>query len=458
MKNVLDSMRGLIVDSDTGFLRNVGGQMGSTMNPFFASSYAQAESILSNHAAQLGFILLNPSFLPPNGIELIKVSHAKRPNLPVYLIHDQSPCFAPEELKRLAILGSLTKKQVPAFCLSAHEKIHQIAGSFPQSFTPSMAEMLPETSQDGKKYFPVPITNFLLSGPSFFDVYVKVGSKNFVKILSANDTFTVDRIRGYADKGATHFYLSLPSFERCLTYVDMISEAIAYKDTVSVEMKISQFLDRTQKICSQIYSRKTDAEVVDKISEFSMFMKIFLTQIETNHEHVVHLVKDKLHLYQHSVGVLMVMTFLCKHMEIQSDAAFRSVGLAALLHDIGLTQMPEHYHTEDPSKLTPEELEKFKTHPEVGAALLQQVDGVDPIIVEAVRNHHIRRNGSGFPKGSKSASRLAEMIGISDEFVRLLTQKQSQPTLDPLYHMQAAVLDAFSFPVSDAFSKTFLGR
>jgi diguanylate cyclase (GGDEF)-like protein/putative nucleotidyltransferase with HDIG domain len=72
---------------------------------------------------------------------------------------------------------------------------------------------------------------------------------------------------------------------------------------------------------------------------------------------------------------------------------------ASLLHDIGKLAVPEHIISK-PGKLSPEEFEKMKIHPIVGAEILKQVKfpyPVEPI----VRSHHEKWNGTGYPDGLK---------------------------------------------------------
>ncbi len=72
---------------------------------------------------------------------------------------------------------------------------------------------------------------------------------------------------------------------------------------------------------------------------------------------------------------------------------------AALLHDIGKLAVPE-YIISKPGKLTPEEFEKMKIHPVVGAEILERVAFPYPV-VPVVRAHHERWDGSGYPDGLK---------------------------------------------------------
>src|SRR3954463_2113965 len=80
-----------------------------------------------------------------------------------------------------------------------------------------------------------------------------------------------------------------------------------------------------------------------------------------------------------------------------SDDEKEALQAASVLHDIGKLAVPEHIISK-PGKLTPEEFEKMKIHPIVGAEILEQVDFPYPV-VPIVRAHHEKWDGSGYPLG-----------------------------------------------------------
>ncbi|MFN7996112.1 MAG: diguanylate cyclase [Bryobacteraceae bacterium] len=80
-----------------------------------------------------------------------------------------------------------------------------------------------------------------------------------------------------------------------------------------------------------------------------------------------------------------------------SGAELEALRAAAILHDIGNLAVPEHIVSK-PGKLTPEEFEKMKVHPVVGAAILERVQFPYPV-ASTVRYHHERWDGSGYPEG-----------------------------------------------------------
>jgi diguanylate cyclase (GGDEF)-like protein/putative nucleotidyltransferase with HDIG domain len=79
------------------------------------------------------------------------------------------------------------------------------------------------------------------------------------------------------------------------------------------------------------------------------------------------------------------------------EEQLEAVRAAALLHDIGKLAVPEHIISK-PGRLTPEEFEKMKIHPVVGAEILDRVQFPYPV-VPIVRHHHEKWDGAGYPDG-----------------------------------------------------------
>jgi putative nucleotidyltransferase with HDIG domain len=82
-----------------------------------------------------------------------------------------------------------------------------------------------------------------------------------------------------------------------------------------------------------------------------------------------------------------------------TELELEALRVASVLHDIGKLAVPE-YIISKPGKLTPEEFEKMKVHPVVGAEILERVEFPYPV-VPIVRAHHEKWDGNGYPYGLK---------------------------------------------------------
>ncbi|MDE3197566.1 MAG: diguanylate cyclase [Acidobacteriota bacterium] len=113
---------------------------------------------------------------------------------------------------------------------------------------------------------------------------------------------------------------------------------------------------------------------------------------------------------------------------------------AALLHDIGKLAVPEHIISK-PGKLTPEEFEKMKIHPIVGAEILEEVKFPKPV-VPIVRAHHEKWDGSGYPYGlsGETIPMGARILSAVDCLDALASDRQYRKAM-PLDEAMNIVID-----------------
>jgi diguanylate cyclase (GGDEF)-like protein/putative nucleotidyltransferase with HDIG domain len=113
---------------------------------------------------------------------------------------------------------------------------------------------------------------------------------------------------------------------------------------------------------------------------------------------------------------------------------------AALLHDIGKLAIPEHIVSK-PGRLTPEEFEKMKIHPLVGADILERVRFPYPV-VPIVRAHHEKYDGSGYPLGLRGEDIPigARILAAVDFLDALASDRQYRRAL-PLDEAMARLTD-----------------
>ena len=141
--------------------------------------------------------------------------------------------------------------------------------------------------------------------------------------------------------------------------------------------------------------------------------------------------------------------------ELQLDA----LRAAALLHDIGKLAVPEHIISK-PGKLTPEEFEKMKIHPTVGAQILERVQFPYPV-VPIVLTHHEKWDGTGYPRGLKGeeiplGARILSAVDCLDALASHRQYRRAYPLSEAMAMVEADAGKSFDPRVVDILKRRYV--
>jgi diguanylate cyclase (GGDEF)-like protein/PAS domain S-box-containing protein len=117
----------------------------------------------------------------------------------------------------------------------------------------------------------------------------------------------------------------------------------------------------------------------------------------------------------HTMRITQSSKALGSRLELRKDQ-LDELELLSLLHDIGKIGIPE-YILDKPAKLSHEEWEIIKTHPEIGYRIAKSTPALEHI-AEYILAHHEKYDGSGYPNGLKAREipYLGRIINVVDSF------------------------------------------
>jgi len=103
------------------------------------------------------------------------------------------------------------------------------------------------------------------------------------------------------------------------------------------------------------------------------------------------------------------------------------VGIGGLFHDVGKLALSDRIFTNREPRLSGELKQEVRCHPLIGAALLKDIDFLEPV-VDLVLFHHEREDGKGYPFGltGREIPPGAKIISISDCFDAVTTDRPYQ--------------------------------
>ncbi|MFA7324268.1 MAG: HD-GYP domain-containing protein [Candidatus Nanopelagicales bacterium] len=139
------------------------------------------------------------------------------------------------------------------------------------------------------------------------------------------------------------------------------------------------------------------------------------------------------------------------------DKAIEGVRLAASIHDIGKVAIPSEILTK-PARLNDIEMALMRTHSEIGAGVLRQIEFPWPI-ADMIHQHHERLDGSGYPQGLSGDGIIpgARVLMVADVAEAMIHARPYRSGLG----LEAAIAEltrgrgtAYDAKVVDAFMST----
>lgn len=113
-------------------------------------------------------------------------------------------------------------------------------------------------------------------------------------------------------------------------------------------------------------------------------------------------------IYEHSLSLCTLAVVTACKMKLSKDKV-HDIGVACLLHDLGLRYLTIEYENQDLSLLSPADLTEYKKHPIYGYSVLKNETWISETSKNIILYHHERRDGSGYPL---KATRIPTEIGI----------------------------------------------
>lgn len=159
----------------------------------------------------------------------------------------------------------------------------------------------------------------------------------------------------------------------------------------------------------------------------------------------------------HSIRVAKYATFIAREMDM-SKSDVEDIWVAGVLHDIGKIGISDSILNKK-DKLTNEEYQLVRQHPTIAYKIISNI-GLNQGIMEAVKHHHERYDGRGYPDGlqGENIDILSSIISVADAFDAITSErsyKKSKSLQEGIEELNACKGAQFNSQVVDVFSKAY---
>lgn len=275
-----------------------------------------------------------------------------------------------------------------------------------------------------------------LSHPFWCDSFLLTSPHDLKNLRTCETEVWIDTSRGLDIRENIHHAVYVVTDSEPLATHPL--EAISGRTPLAIE------LQRATALCQQAH-----AAVVDMFQEARMGLAInthrasqlvqeITRSVARNPNALISVARLKTadtYTYMHSVAVSALMVALARRLGL-SDVWIEQAGMAGLLHDIGKA----HTRTEvlnKPGALTHEEFVHIQQHPADAHRLLLN-SGLSKRILDAVRHHHERLDGRGYPDrlAAGDIQRMARMTAICDIYDAVTSNRPYKQGWDPAMALQ----------------------
>lgn len=451
----------MVCDQDKHFADGIAQGTPSNMEVRSANTFTQAQHLIADRQIQIAHLCINTNISDPAGLPLIRFCRTNRPVTPISIICDEekNDPLGEKELNELHIQSLIRKPIGPELLLNklfpaTSFNLEKDLSGIKKDLNPlgETAELTPD------EMHPIEATSFLGGSKSFFDVYIKLKSNKFLKILQAQDAFDSARVEAYLKKGVTHLYISRQAQSVYLRYCDTITGILLDRKDISLEIKTSHVSNLGKETYDHLRIAGVSELSLASAKRFTEHSQKLIQQLPLKKRSELYDVVGQLGESEHTVGTVMILGIILSAKEYKDENVISVISLGGFLHDLGLLYLPEHLRDPVEAELSSEDLSLYQSHPILGYNQFLKIHGTNPMVGQVILQHHERRNKKGYPNkiGAGLIAPASELIGISDLFHELLSSSEPKGGKSPLELMEQNYFNDFSYQTIDAFRQAFL--
>lgn len=118
----------------------------------------------------------------------------------------------------------------------------------------------------------------------------------------------------------------------------------------------------------------------------------------------------------HSINTMLYSLKIGRSLDYSRED-LEALGLAALLHDVGMFAIPDSI-LKKPGGLTDEETARIRKHTDIGREILSAWAREMPFLSRVAHEHHERQDGSGYPRGVEGDQvfEFSKIVGLADVY------------------------------------------
>ena len=292
-------------------------------------------------------------------------------------------------------------------------------------------------------------------------LYVLSG-KNLVLYKPSDKQITRDALQRLSKNEVEYLYINSESIREVADFLEGNMSDILADDEIPAQTKGQLLTQVSMNYVIDVFEMPDKLSDVERCRNLVRHLMKFVTGNKNPMEALHSVVSHDFYTFAHSVHVASLS--LLVHAEVfgLTPSELEDVGLGGILHDVGMIFVPSGI-LEKSDILTNFEYSLIKKHAERGYECLRDMGGFSEITLAAVRYHHERNNGEGYPfqLAGDDIPRTAQVTAICDVFSALTSNRAYKNAMkkdEALELMSTVGKDVFSPRLLEKFKAVIMSE
>ncbi len=311
------------------------------------------------------------------------------------------------------------------------------------------------------EYLPIDSSSLRTDTKIGCDLYFLVetsGDKRFILYCRGDVVFENDKKDQLLEKNISKLFVKKEDQQKYFDYLESNFQNIISDTRIPSEEKVKIVHTAATNLMKDLYADPRTGNL-GRTKTYAFNMVDFILSDTMAAESLIKIAVHEYYTYTHSVNVAAVGTLFAQSIGFEENE-LKSFCSGILLHDVGKIRICTDILNKK-GKLTKEEFDKIKEHPQLGVEILKE-SGIDSRNEQIITlQHHENYDGSGYPHGLKKdeihrSGRVSRIIDVYDALTTDRSYAKAGRPFAALELMRKEMLNCFDKEIFMDFIR-FLG-
>jgi len=439
--------RPLFVHTNTRILDRLNQEsLGAAM---VTPSMVQALQWITNPDILLSAVFISPDDSSFSTLRFLEITLTHRPVLPIFL-------FEPSIAANFETMQKIMKNTHVMGVYSGTESYQALLSPLKENVkgTEQVRRKVTESSHQSG-FIALPITDFFTGTLYPYDVFI-LDPPSSMNLFAQKDN-QIDS--SYLTRAAAQCeFLYVKEKDVAQTKESLVQVRANFMDqNLPFNWKTAEVMSNAREVLNEMKSSGMNEQLIEYTHVMLGDLFKLISKIDSDAGSVSDMI-DKAKRCDRSVFCASYSILVCKQLGFEKTATLEILGLASILQDISLyTTQYGDLSEKSITDLTPEVLNFYLQHPTLSADLVSHHTDVPQVTLQVVRQHHERKDKTGFPNriGGNQLHPMAEILSLINSYYEVSKLNSDDAKL--IQELQKNVFPHYSENVVQSF-KTVLGN